>query len=206
MNRRSVLGMTATTAMGVALSPARVFAQASGPGPGMIALSDYMSAARTRALPDEVAEHAKHHLLDTLASMISGSELLPGQAAQRYIRAHGGKGTATIAGTDLTAAPGDAALANGIMAHADETDDSHNASRSHPGSAVVPAALAVAEELGVDGAHRIPPPQPASQSRTHTELGRARNAAISAPCAHVDRVPIDRLVRSARHDAGSAHG
>ena len=153
MNRRSVLGMTATTAMGVALSPARVFAQASGPGPGMIALSDYMSAARTRALPDEVAEHAKHHLLDTLASMISGSELLPGQAAQRYIRAHGGKGTATIAGTDLTAAPGDAALANGIMAHADETDDSHNASRSHPGCAVVPAALAVAEELGVDGAH-----------------------------------------------------
>jgi 2-methylcitrate dehydratase PrpD len=153
MNRRSVLGMTATTAMGLALSPTRVFAQASGPGPEMIALSAYMSAARTRALPDEVAEHAKHHLLDTLASMISGSELLPGQAAQRYIRAHGGKGTPTIAGTDLTAAPGDAALANGMMAHADETDDSHNASRSHPGCAVVPAALAAGEELGVDGAH-----------------------------------------------------
>ena len=38
------------------------------------------------------------------------------------------------------------------MAHADETDDSHNASRSHPGCAIVPAALAVAEELGIDGA------------------------------------------------------
>jgi len=38
------------------------------------------------------------------------------------------------------------------MAQADETDDSHNASRSHPGCAVVPAALAVGEELGVDGA------------------------------------------------------
>ena len=145
--------MTATTAMGLALSPTRVFAQASGPGPEMIALSAYMSAARTRALPDEVAEHAKHHLLDTLASMISGSELLPGQAAQRYIRAHGGKGTATIAGTTLTAGPVEAALANGVMAHADETDDSHNASRSHPGCAVVPAALAVGEELGIDGAH-----------------------------------------------------
>ena len=84
--------------------------------------------------------------------MISGSELLPGQAAQRYIRAHGGKGAATIAGSALTAAPVDAALANGVMAHADETDDSHNASRSHPGCAVVPAALAVGEELGIDGA------------------------------------------------------
>jgi 2-methylcitrate dehydratase PrpD len=38
------------------------------------------------------------------------------------------------------------------MAHADETDDSHNASRSHPGCAVVPAALATGEELGIDGA------------------------------------------------------
>jgi 2-methylcitrate dehydratase PrpD len=118
----------------------------------MQTLSDYMAAAALRPLPDEAAEHAKHHLLDTLASMISGSELLPGQAAQRYIGAHGGKGAATIAGTMLTAAPADAALANGVMAHADETDDSHNASRSHPGCAVVPAALAVGEELGIDGA------------------------------------------------------
>jgi 2-methylcitrate dehydratase PrpD len=118
----------------------------------MQTLSDYMAAAGSRPLPDEATEHAKHHLLDTLAAMISGSELLPGQAAQRYIRAHGGKGAATIAGTMLTAAPGDAALANGVMAHADETDDSHNASRSHPGCAIVPAALAVGEELGIDGA------------------------------------------------------
>src|ERR1700688_22699 len=152
MNRRSVLGMTATTAIGLALSRARVFAEASGPGPEMSALSAYMSAAETRALPAETAEHAKHHLLDTLASMISGSELLPGQAAQRYIREHGGKGAATVAGSALTAAPIDAALANGVMAHSDETDDSHNDSRSHPGCSVVPAALALAEEDGIDGA------------------------------------------------------
>jgi 2-methylcitrate dehydratase PrpD len=118
----------------------------------MQTLSDYMAAAGSRPLPDEATEHAKHHLLDTLASIVSGSGLLPGQAAQRYIGAHGGKGVATIAGTMLTATPADAALANGVMAHADETDDSHNASRSHPGCAIVPAALAVGEELGIDGA------------------------------------------------------
>jgi hypothetical protein len=87
MNRRSVLRMTATTAVGLAFSPARAFAQASGPGPEMSALSVYMGAAGTRTLPAEAAEHAKHHLLNTLASMISGAELLPGEAAQRYIRA-----------------------------------------------------------------------------------------------------------------------
>jgi 2-methylcitrate dehydratase PrpD len=150
MTRRSVLGMAAMAASGVSLSGSRAFA--SAPGPEMIVLSDYMSAAATRALPAEVAEHAKHHLIDTLASMVSGSELVPGQAAQRYIRAHGGKGERTIAGTMLTASAGDAALANGVMAHADETDDSHNASRSHPGCAVVPAALAAGEEFGIDGA------------------------------------------------------
>jgi 2-methylcitrate dehydratase PrpD len=121
----------------------------------MQTLSDYMAAAGSRPLPDEATEHAKHHLLDTLAAMISGSELLPGQAAQRYIRAHGGKGAASIAGTMFMAAPGDAALANGVMAHADETDDSHNASRSHPGCAIVPAALAIGEELGIDGARLL---------------------------------------------------
>jgi 2-methylcitrate dehydratase PrpD len=151
MNRRSVLGMTATTAIAVGLSPARAFAQASGPGRVMSALSTYMSAARTRALPDEVTEHAKHHLLDTFAAMLSGSELPPGQAAQRYVRERGGNGAMTVLGSALTAAPIDAALANGVMAHADETDDSHNESRSHPGCSVVPAALALGEAHGIDG-------------------------------------------------------
>ncbi len=151
MNRRNVLRMTGLTTVGLVLSPVRVFAQASDSGPMMNALSSYMGAAGTTPLPAEAKEHAKHHLLDTLASMISGSELLPGQAAQRYIRTYGGKGSATIAASLLAAAPGDAAFANGVMAHADETDDSHNASRSHPGCAVVPAALAVGEELGIDG-------------------------------------------------------
>jgi 2-methylcitrate dehydratase PrpD len=159
MNRRRVLGLTATTAIGLALSAPRAFAQdsdtapaATGPGPVMTALSAYMSSAGTRALPADVAEQAKYHLLDTLASIISGSELLPGQSALRYITANGGKGNATIAGTTLTASPGDAALANGMMGHADETDDSHNVSRSHPGCSTVPAALAAGETFGIDGA------------------------------------------------------
>jgi 2-methylcitrate dehydratase PrpD len=149
MNRRSVLGMTATSAVGLALSSGRA---SSAPGPEMRELSAYMAAAATRALPEDVADHAKQHLLDTLAAMISGSQLRPGEAALKYIATHGGKGAATVIASPLTAAPGDAALANGVMAHADETDDSHNPSRSHPGCAVVPAALAAGEAFGIDGA------------------------------------------------------
>src|SRR6516162_575323 len=112
LDRRFFLGRVAATAVGLTLAPARVFAQASATSPEMTALSAYMSAAGARALPADVAEHAKHHLIDTLASMISGSELAPGQAAVRYVRAFSGKGNATIAGTTFTASPVDAALAN----------------------------------------------------------------------------------------------
>src|SRR5258708_3569555 len=58
-------------------------------------LSTYMSAASTRALPDEVIEKAKQHILDTFAAMISGSSLPPGRAALEFARAYGGKEIAT---------------------------------------------------------------------------------------------------------------
>ena len=151
MHRRNFLRAATVTATGLALSTPRAFAGTVGISPAMQTLSSYMGAAGMRALPDDAAEQAKHHLLDTLASMISGSELLPGQAVQRYVRARGGKGLATIVGTSLTAGPFEAALANGVLAHADETDDSNNTGRWHPGCAVIPAALAVGEELSVDG-------------------------------------------------------
>src|SRR5262245_21960601 len=122
-------------------------------GPAMAALSTYMSGARERALPDAVVEKTKHHVLDTLAAMISGAELLPGQAAIRFARGYGGDRIATVVGSDVLTGPIEAALANGVLAHADETDDSHAPSLSHPGCAVVPAALAVGEQVGIGGTH-----------------------------------------------------
>ena len=151
MNRRHLFRMSAAGALALGLPRA----PAAAPGPVMSALSEFMAAAPKNPLPQDALEQARHHLLDTLASMISGSELAPGRSGLKYVQANGGKGAATIAGTSATAAPADAALANGMAAHADETDDSHNASRSHPGSSVVPAALAAGEQFGVNGARLL---------------------------------------------------
>jgi 2-methylcitrate dehydratase PrpD len=121
--------------------------------PVMATLSTYMTEARGRALPDEVVEKAKHHILDTLAAMVSGSELTPGRAAIKFARAYGGKQVATVAGSTVVSGPIEAALTNGMLAHSDETDDSHGPSHSHPGCAVIPATLAVGEQFAIGGGH-----------------------------------------------------
>ena len=41
-------------------------------------LAAYIATAGRRRLPAAVQEKTKHHVLDTLAAMISGSKLLPG--------------------------------------------------------------------------------------------------------------------------------
>jgi len=116
-------------------------------------LSSYMSEARSRALPDEVVEKTKQHVLDTLAAMISGSQLPPGRKALEFARSYGGREVATVVASNFLCGPIEAALTNGVLAHADETDDSHSPSQSHPGCAVVPAALAAGERFGISGTH-----------------------------------------------------
>ena len=118
----------------------------------MTALAGYMKDAQTRALTAEAEEHTKLHVLDTLAAMVSGSTLAPGQAALRYITSFGTGAKATVVCAKAPASAIDAALANAMMAHADETDDSHAPSQSHPGCSIVPAALAAGEQFGIDGA------------------------------------------------------
>ena len=108
-------------------------------------LSAYIASAIGRPLPAPVVEKTKHHVLDTVAAMISGSRLAPGKQAMGYVKALGGAKEACVVGSKIVTAAVNAALANGMLAHADETDDSHAPSLTHPGCGIVPAALAMAE-------------------------------------------------------------
>ncbi len=117
----------------------------------MAALSSYMSEAARRALPAEAIEQAKQHILDTLAAMVSGAELAPGRVAIQFARSHPGEKIATVAASNIVCGPIEAAFANALLAHSDETDDSHAPSQSHPGCSIVPAALAAGEQFGIDG-------------------------------------------------------
>lgn len=114
-------------------------------------LAAYMVEAPRASLPQEVATRATHHLLDTLAAMASGTALPVGRWALKFAELQGAGSDASVVGL-----PGKfncmiAAIANGMLAHADETDDSHAGSGMHPGCAILPAALAMAEKNGKSG-------------------------------------------------------
>src|SRR6266513_4186123 len=113
--------------------------------PIMRRLSSYIASALRRSVPPAVVEKTKHHLLDTIAAMVSGSRLAPGMRAIGYVKTLGGVKEACVIGSNIITTAVNAALANGMLAHADETDDSHAPSLTHPGCGIVPAALAMAE-------------------------------------------------------------
>jgi len=77
-------GAAAGQGPGAAPAPAGSSADVTG------RLARYMVAARDRELPLQVVLDAKARILDTVAAIVSGSRLPPGQAAIRYVRSMGG--------------------------------------------------------------------------------------------------------------------
>jgi 2-methylcitrate dehydratase PrpD len=117
----------------------------------MTVLSTYMANAATHDLPPAVVEKGKQMILDALGAMISGSALPPGQFAHKFARAYGGEKVSTVVASNILCGPVEAAMCNGLLAHSDETDDTHPPSQSHPGASVVPSSLAAGEKFGIDG-------------------------------------------------------
>jgi 2-methylcitrate dehydratase PrpD len=159
-SRRSFIktGVVAASAAGFipeVLKPSGAWAAAPQAGVGssggqttppniMNRITQYILDAGGRPLPETVSEKGKHHILDTLAAMVSGSRLKAGVLATKFARTQGGTPEAQVIGADF--------LSTAInAAHADETDDSHAPSLTHPGCAIVPAALAMAERENASG-------------------------------------------------------
>lgn len=192
--------------------------------PVMTTLSTYMAAAGARNLPDDVAVQAKLHILDTIGAMVSGSGLRPGKLAIAFARDYGGPPTATVIASNVTCGPIEAALANAILAHSDETDDSHAPSQSHPGASVVPATLAAGERFNIDGArfvravalgYDIGPRvtmtldpdafQTRGHKSTHAVSGAFGSAAAAGCCARLDAQQMRWLLDyTAQQSAGIA--
>ena len=114
-------------------------------------LARYMVQARDLELSQSVALAAKHRILDTLGAVVSGARLKPGEVAIEYVRGQAGVPEASVATTNIMTSAVNAAFANAMFGHADETDDFHPFTKAHPGCSVVPAALAMGERQASTG-------------------------------------------------------
>jgi 2-methylcitrate dehydratase PrpD len=105
-------------------------------------------------LPPDVIVMAKRLALDQLGLQLRGSTLPNVQPVRAVATALGGRGEATATGSSTRVSVPQAAWVNGTLGHSAEYDDAHM-SAWHTSSAVVPAALAVAEREGRSGTELI---------------------------------------------------
>lgn len=114
--------------------------------------ADFICGLQLSQIPDDVRVATRRHILDSVGVMVATESVGIGTQG-RDLAAHcGGKEEATVVGAlERVPAPA-AALANGMLAHALDFDDSHSASVTHPSSVLVPAVLAAGEMTGASAA------------------------------------------------------
>jgi 2-methylcitrate dehydratase PrpD len=114
-------------------------------------LAEFCAGVSLEHLPAEVVDKAKLCILDFFANVYGSLELVAVSGVVSYIRSLGGPETATALGCGFKTGIHNAAFLNGTTAEAIEAQDGLRFGGNHPGTAVIPAALAVAESLGLGG-------------------------------------------------------
>jgi len=118
-------------------------------------IAGFITRTRWEDLPEPVQRQARMCLLDSLGATLAGTlapvsriaadcaiELWPGEGATILLRGR----RAGVAG---------AAFANGCAANGLDIDDCGLYTKGHPGAQIFPAALAVAEQLGLSGGRML---------------------------------------------------
>jgi 2-methylcitrate dehydratase PrpD len=106
------------------------------------------AALRFEALPAEAVQWAKIGILDTVGVTLAGC----GEPCAQIVRKLAGNGGASLVfGTADRTGALDAALANGVAAHALDFDDMNNTLGGHPSAPILPALFALADERPVSG-------------------------------------------------------
>lgn len=115
------------------------------------ALAHSVAALRYDDLPATVITIAKHCILDWVAVAVQGAREPLVDILADHVAAEGGSDCATLIGRARGASPRQAALVNGAASHALDYDDVNVGMMGHPTVAVLPAALALAENRGASG-------------------------------------------------------
>ena len=114
-------------------------------------LAEFIVTTPRDGFSDRAIELGKQHILDTFAVGIAGMRTDAGEKIRTYGEQSGGRGKASIIGSELKLSPETAALCNGTLCHALDYDDDCVTTITHPGTVVIPAVFALAEARGGGG-------------------------------------------------------
>ncbi len=114
-------------------------------------LGRFIRDTRFQDLPPHVIDRCKRLIADCFAIITAGNQSDELKALAQGYLGDPQQGNSWVIGTRHRAAPRDAGFLNGIASTWHDFDEGSTPAFSHPGSQVIPAAVAVAQELGVSG-------------------------------------------------------
>lgn len=111
-------------------------------------LADFVSS--TTNVPRPIGQAAKRVLLDTVGAAIAGAATRGAASAMAGALSSWGQGEGRVWFCDRRLALSGASFVNAAYASMLDIDDGHRAAAGHPGAAIVPAVLTVAEAVGAN--------------------------------------------------------
>jgi len=118
-------------------------------------VSDFICRCQFDDLSSTVVERTREVVADSLAVIGAGAQEEEVKALIRRTVTTGSKQTATLIGAGIRTESSKAALINGTAGTFLELDEGNQFARGHPAIHVIPAALAVAEEMNLSGSELL---------------------------------------------------
>lgn len=112
-----------------------------------LALAEFTHGLQYSDLSDPLKQKAAHHITDAIGLGFAARQFPFAAPSIEGIERAGATGHSTVIGSTRKLSARDAAMANGLLMHGLDFDDTHPSAIVHPTVACLPAALAVAEEI-----------------------------------------------------------
>jgi 2-methylcitrate dehydratase PrpD len=145
-------------------------------------LGEFATKLTFNDVPEEVAHHAKLHLLDTLGCGLAAHATGVAAEGREAMAELGGRTQSTVIGHEGRLPAPNAAFANAMLCHGLDFDDTHSDSVSHVSTVSCPAALAVGESVGLPGSEVLTAIVAANEAITR--LGAAASGRFHARGFH----------------------
>jgi 2-methylcitrate dehydratase PrpD len=118
-------------------------------------LTDRVTKLKFSDLDDQTLHRAKYHILDSIGAILAGSQQEVTKIVERSLKRAGCSGNTPVIGRRNRADMFSVALISGTAGHGLELDDGYRAGSVHPGTVIIPAALAAGYRLNRSGMELI---------------------------------------------------